>query len=208
MSKSDIENKKILDVGCGYGWFERYALKHKAEHVCGVEISDTDLAIARKHVNTPQAEFKVGSGVQIPYDNGAFDTVVSWEVIEHIPESAEPLMFAEVARVLKKDGTFYLSTPYDSFWSKTLDPAFFLIGHRHYSLEQLKEFAELTGFTLETWTVKGRWWELFTILNLYFSKWVLRRGVLFEKFFESRRNKEYQQEKGFAIIFTKFRKVA
>ncbi len=57
-------------------------------------------------------------------------------------------MFSEAYRVLKKGGVFYLSTPYDNFFAKIFDPAWYF-GHRHYSLNRLKNFAELNGFIID-----------------------------------------------------------
>ena len=45
----------------------------------------------------------------LPFDDGAFDAVVSFQVIEHVPSVDAYL--AEVARVLRPGGTFLCATP-------------------------------------------------------------------------------------------------
>lgn len=79
--------------------------------------------------------------MELPFENESFDTVVCWEVIEHLPENSEHALFVEVNRVLKVGGAFSLSTPHDSLVSKLLDPAWWLMSHRHYSKGSLLGYA-------------------------------------------------------------------
>jgi SAM-dependent methyltransferase len=128
-------------------------------------------------------------------------------VIEHIPKGTENLMFNEVARLLKPDGVFYLSTPYRSFFTNILDPAWWLVGHRHYSRQSLENFAAASSLKIETVVIKGGWWSLINILNLYISKWIFRRKPFLESFFSDKENVEYMEnDVGFANIYIKFRK--
>ena len=151
-------------------------------------------------------KYKVGSAIKIPYPDNSFDTVTSWEVIEHIPPQTEEKMFQEVYRVLKPKGVFYLSTPNAHLISKVLDPAWWLIAHRHYYLAFFKKIAQETGFQIQRHVIKGKIWELLTVINLYISKWLLKSPLLFTDFFAQKRDKEYREKNGFALLFIKFRK--
>ncbi len=202
----DILGRDILDVGCGFGTFELNFISRGAKKVTGIEITEEDIATAKKYITDPRAEFLVGSAIEIPFADNTFDTVVSWEVLEHIPKKTEQQMFFEVHRVLHKGGSFYLSTPYCSFFSCIADPAWWLIGHRHYSKEFLINLADKNGFLVETFEVRGRFFVLFNALNMYFSKWILRRERLFAAYFDNKDTKEYFQN-GFATIFMKMRKL-
>src|ERR1035437_5640279 len=93
----DIAGKEILDVGCGYGTFALNFISRNAKKFTGIEITEEDLNTAKKYVIDPKAQFIVGSAIRIPFSENSFDTVVSWEVIEHIPKNTEEEMFAEVA---------------------------------------------------------------------------------------------------------------
>ncbi len=201
----DIENKKILDVGCGFGWFELNALKKGVQEIAGIEISALDLKPARENIKDKRAVFKIGGVLNAPFKDNYFDTVVAWEVIEHIPKNTEDKMFKEVKRVLKKNGAFYLSTPYDSFVSKYLDPAWWLIGHRHYSKDQLIKFGDKQGFKISEIYIKGGFWNLINVLNMYISKWIFRRKQFFEEELSKREEKEFKKE-GFMGIFVKYQK--
>lgn len=207
VSGEDIRNKKILDIGCGFGWFELNAEKRGVEKIIGIEFEEKSLETAKKYIQSDKIEFKKGSAIELPFANESFDTIVSWEVIEHIPRGTEDKMFKEVGRILKNGGIFYLSTPYNSFLSKIFDPAWWLIGHRHYSKEKLVDLAKENDFEVEKIIINGGLWEILGINNLYIAKWIFRRRPFFEKFINRKQNDEYQAEKGFTNIFIKFRKV-
>jgi ubiquinone/menaquinone biosynthesis C-methylase UbiE len=203
---SDINNKKILDIGCGFGWFEYNVLKKQVKEISGIEISKEDLKAA-KEINDKRLTLKVGGALKIPFNDNYFDTVVAWEVIEHIPKKTEGKMFKEISRVLKKNGVFYLSTPYDSLLSKYLDPAWWLIGHRHYSKKRLKEFGENYGFNVKEIYTKGGFWNLVNLLDMYFSKWIFRRAAFFDKEINEKVDVEYKGNRsGFMGIFVKYEK--
>ena len=111
---ADLKNKRVLDIGCGFGWFELNALKKGVKEIAGIEISAEDLKAARSNIKDGRAVFKIGGALKLPFKDNYFDTVVAWEVVEHIPKNTEDKMFKEVYRVLKKKGTFYLSFSFES----------------------------------------------------------------------------------------------
>ena len=44
----DFAGKRVLDLGCGFGWHCVYAIEHGATHVTGIDISKKMLEEARK----------------------------------------------------------------------------------------------------------------------------------------------------------------
>lgn len=204
----DIRGKDILDIGCGYGWCEVAFLKRDPKMITGIEISESDLATIRKNVTDSRVFLAVSGATVLPFSDGSFETVVSWEVIEHIPRGTENQMFSEVSRVLKQGGSFYLSTPHASFFSNLLDPAWLFAGHRHYSKRQLRRYAENNGLVVERVEIRGSWWSLFSIINMYVAKWLFHRQSFFNSYFLKKENAEYNgvREHGFANIFMHFRK--
>ena len=43
----DFTGKRVLDLGCGYGWHAFYAAENGAEKVLGIDLSEKMLAVAR-----------------------------------------------------------------------------------------------------------------------------------------------------------------
>ncbi|MFA5993694.1 MAG: class I SAM-dependent methyltransferase [Parcubacteria group bacterium] len=202
----DIAEKKILDIGCGYGWCEINFLNRGAKEITGMDISENDLETIRKNVKSEKANFVVSGATDLPFKDEYFNTVVSWDVIEHIPKGTEYKMFSDVCRVLKSGGYFYLSTPYTSFFSNIMDPAWWIAGHRHYSEKELTSYAKNNKFEVISVETRGNWWVLFSILNMYIAKWIFRRKPFFEDELRKREDAEYVKNNGIVNIFVKLRK--
>lgn len=203
VNSSDLVGRNVLDIGCGNGWFELCSLARGVEAITGVDISETDLRTARTHVRDARASFHVGSAIALPFDNASFDTVVSWEVLEHIPKGTEPQMFQEVRRVLRPGGVFYLSTPQATVIGNALDPAWWLIGHRHYTKRALGRLAEQARFRVEVIRSVGGAWTIATVLNMYIAKWIFRRPIFMQKMFNERMDAEFRKASGFSNLFLK-----
>jgi 2-polyprenyl-3-methyl-5-hydroxy-6-metoxy-1,4-benzoquinol methylase len=197
----DLEGRDVLDIGCGFGWFELFALSRGAGSITGLEISEEDLATARTHIDADNVRFEVGSAIDLPFEDASFDTVVCWEVLEHIPENTEPRAFAEIRRVLRPGGKLYLSTPHASLTARILDPAWWLTGHRHYTTVRLAQLAHDAGLSIDLLEVRGGIWLSLSLLNLYVAKWVFRRRPFFEDYVNRRMDAEISRPNGSAGCF-------
>jgi len=202
----DLQNKKILDIGCGFGWFEFNALKRGANAVVATEVSEEDLKNARAAITSLKVIFCAKSALNLSFEQETFDTVVFWEVLEHLPGKNEEFIFAKIRQFLKPGGVLYLSTPHGNFFSILFDPAWWLVGHRHYSRKDIADFAGKNGFKIEKLAVRGRWWEIAAIFNLYVAKWVFRRQPFFSDYFRERLRHEYKNN-GFCSLFCKLKAI-
>jgi 2-polyprenyl-3-methyl-5-hydroxy-6-metoxy-1,4-benzoquinol methylase len=201
---SDLADKDVLDIGCGYGWFTLVALDHRARSVTGIEPSEEALSTVREHLRSEACVFTVGTAVELPFADNSFDTVCCWEVLEHLPRGTERRAFAEIARVLRPGGVLYLSTPHAAPLPTVLDPAWWLIGHRHYSRARLRAFAEGAGLLVNRLETRGRTWEMIQLLNMSVSKWVFRRPPFFAAALGARVDAEWRRP-GFTNIFLEAR---
>lgn len=108
MALGYIEGKRVLDVASGEGYGSAI-LATRAAQVVGVDLSPEAVEHAREQYRRPNLEFHVGSATSLPLETAAFDVVVSFETLEHLPGQEE--MLSELARVLRPDGLLILSTP-------------------------------------------------------------------------------------------------
>ena len=163
------------------------------------------LKTVKKGINDKRVKYAVANVLNLPFADKSFDTVCAWDVIEHIEKGKEELMFTEVSRVLKGGGVFYLSCPCKSLISVIFDPAWWFANHRHYSLRQLAALGKSSNLVFDRAMVCGKFWELIFLLNLYFSKWILKSKPVFEEFVNKKADKDFGG-RGFMHIFVKLKK--
>jgi predicted RNA methylase len=53
LSDEDVAGKKVLDIGCGFGWFEFNVLRRGVSHVTGIEHTPESLEAAEKNSLPP-----------------------------------------------------------------------------------------------------------------------------------------------------------
>jgi SAM-dependent methyltransferase len=171
---------RVLDVGCGDKRLAQYCL------------AQADLYIGLDHPATfggrPENVEVFGTALALPFPDGTFDTVVSFEVLEHVPDSRG--MVAELQRVLKPGGRLILSTPF--LWGEHCQPhdyfRFTVFGLRRLFEDAglaVLEQRRVSGF----WTVAGErfcyyLWPLYgrrlAWLHTLVSWWVLVCASLLE----------------------------
>jgi SAM-dependent methyltransferase len=99
---------KVLDVGCGDGSTELYMHQFfPSWKIDGIDVSEKSISAA-KSKQIPAVTFQWYDGSNIPFDNEAFDVVFMAGVLHHVDFSLHAHLIAEILRVIKKGGRFYL----------------------------------------------------------------------------------------------------
>ena len=94
----------VLDLGCGAGIPATLWLAERSYSVTGVDLSDKQLGLARKLV--PGATFVKADMTELDLGPGAFDAVVAFHSIIHVPKEEHPALLGEVHRWLRPGGLF------------------------------------------------------------------------------------------------------
>lgn len=101
----------VLDIGCGDGHFASVAYREPID--VGLDVMDRDLNEAATRRPAVYLDLVKASATRMPFPDGAFGTVVSNCVIEHIPDI--DAVMSEIARVLRPGGTFATTLPSEHY---------------------------------------------------------------------------------------------
>lgn len=156
-----LTNKRILDIGCGFGALTSVLAEHGAI-VNATEIDRKKLNQAKKFLK-PYKKVKLVAVTDetLPFGDNVFDAIFIFDVIEHVNRPDK--IVQEVKRVLKRKGFLYVEfTPYYS-----------ITGHHLYdyakwpihilSRERIKQIVfgrKIPGFISQT-----DFWNQFLSLN-------------------------------------------
>jgi SAM-dependent methyltransferase len=98
----------VLDAGCGVGYGSAY-LAEVAVRVLGVDVSEEAIVYARSRYAKLNLEYVIADLLALDLPDSSFDVATSFETIEHV-EDVEGYL-GQIARVLRPEGTFIVSTP-------------------------------------------------------------------------------------------------
>jgi SAM-dependent methyltransferase len=95
----DLRGRSVIDLGCGYGWFCRWARENGASRVLGIDVSEKMLARARHDTDDAAITYLRADmeGLELP--EGAFDLVYSSLALHYVERLAELLRAAHGALV-------------------------------------------------------------------------------------------------------------
>lgn len=200
-SGDELQNNVVLDIGCSIGWYEKFMVEQGCFMV-GMDLMRSALHKAKKSVSAGSCEFVCASALMPPFKTSCFDVICFFDVLEHLPAGSESIVFSKTNSMLRSNGLLIMSVPNNHFVSKLLDPAYFLIDHRHYDIPRIRTFMEKTDFEICEVRYGGGIVEALSMVLLYLFKHLFGMEVPFKSFLEYLRNKEYQG-KGFATLFIK-----
>lgn len=102
-----LQDLKVLDIGCGFGWFCRWAVEQGAYSVIGTDISEKMLEKAKAETNSLSISYMRADLELIDLSEGSFDLVYSSLVLHYI-ENLDVLL-KKIYRSLAINGHFVFS---------------------------------------------------------------------------------------------------
>ncbi|MCD7973200.1 MAG: class I SAM-dependent methyltransferase [Candidatus Azobacteroides sp.] len=103
----DFKGKRVLDLGCGFGWHCRYAVEKGAVSVTGIDISEKMLQEAGKINNLPEISYIRMPVEEIDYPENTFDVVISSLTFHYIPSFQS--VCEKIQQCLTRGGHFVFS---------------------------------------------------------------------------------------------------
>ena len=146
INKENLEGKRMLDIGCGYGRDTRY-FASLLMNTWGIDFSNEAIKIALQHPYK-NTIFAIGDALNIPYSNNYFDfcfcnCVIHWFSYENIKKA-----ICEAYRVLTTDGTAIFCIPeFDN--EKIKDCVFFYNGLKYLKDDIFEDFKYFKKINIE-----------------------------------------------------------
>lgn len=104
----DLRGLKVVDLGCGYGWFCRWAHEQGAARVLGLDVSEKMLAQAKATTSAAGITYERVDLEDFALAEASFDVAYSSLVLHYIADVSA--FFAKVRRALKPGGRLVFST--------------------------------------------------------------------------------------------------
>lgn len=108
-----LRDKRLLDLGCGFGWHCRYAREQGARFVVGVDLSERMLERAKANTNDPAIEYRRSAIEDIDFPDGCFDVVISSLALHYVREF--DVVCQRVSHWLTMAGAFVFSVEHPVF---------------------------------------------------------------------------------------------
>jgi ubiquinone/menaquinone biosynthesis C-methylase UbiE len=111
----DLAGKRVLEIGCGRGGFACWLAarqRHAPAEVVAADFAETAVAKGEAFAagrGLTGVRWEVADIQNLGHADATFDTVVSCETVEHVPDPRRAL--TELARVLKPGGRLLLTAP-------------------------------------------------------------------------------------------------
>lgn len=109
----DFRGKRVLDIGCGFGWHCIYAAENGAEYVLGTDISEKMLAVAKEKTSSPHVTYRRMAMEDIDFPEDSFDVVISSLAFHYTPDWED--VCGRIAGSLAPNGEFVFSVEHPVF---------------------------------------------------------------------------------------------
>jgi SAM-dependent methyltransferase len=141
----------VLDLGCGDGWFCRYAADAGAGTVIGVDPSERMLGLARERTNDPRIGYVNAFVEDVAFADASADVVVSVLALHYVAE-LDPVL-AAVAAWLEPGGTFVEIVEHPIF-SAQVEKSGWIDEQGHHAAWPVSDYFD-EGARNTTWFIDG-----------------------------------------------------
>ena len=108
-----LQNLRVLDLACGFGYFTRWAAQAGAASVLGIDLSAMMLERAQAQTDDPKVRYVRGDIEQLELPDAAFDLVYSSLALHYVEDF--PALCITVKRLLAQHGRFVFSVEHPLF---------------------------------------------------------------------------------------------
>jgi SAM-dependent methyltransferase len=148
---------RLLDWGCGHGQMT-YLLRRRGFEVVAFDVGGDDKSLPDIPLCRNLSVIRTTHPTHLPFQDAAFDVVLSCGVLEHVDEFSEPgnerRSLQEIRRVLRPDGDFLIyQLPQRYSWTEAtqriLRRGYF--HPRRFMATEIRDILAASGYHIERW---------------------------------------------------------
>jgi SAM-dependent methyltransferase len=106
-----LEGKRVVDLGCGFGWFARWAKEQGAAHVLGLDLSENMIRRAKADTDDPGIDYAITDLDHVALPKAAFDFAYSSLTFHYIEDFRRLVEMIHSALVRKACLVFTIEHP-------------------------------------------------------------------------------------------------
>ncbi|KAI0100526.1 S-adenosyl-L-methionine-dependent methyltransferase [Nemania sp. FL0031] len=146
----DLKGARVLDLGCGFGWFSRFARSEGAAHVHGIDLSAKMLDKARSMTCDDAIIYEEADLDDLTLPEAEYDVVFSSLAFHYL--ALLPSLMAEISRSLKRGGRLVFSVEHPLFTAPTTPS---MVTEETGRKVWLVDAYQREGVRMRTWFVEG-----------------------------------------------------
>lgn len=113
----NFEGKRVLDIGCGFGWHCIHAAEQGASYVLGTDISKKMLAVAKEKTTFSNVEYRLLAMEDMDFSPDSFDIAISSLAFHYTPDFSG--ICKRISRCLTSAGAFVFSVEHPVFTARS-----------------------------------------------------------------------------------------
>jgi SAM-dependent methyltransferase len=118
----DLAGKRVVDLGCGFGWFARWAREHGAASVLGIDLSERMIDRATADTMDPAIEFRLDDLEVLELPEASFDLAYSSLAFHYIQDfgrlvrAVHRSLVPDAHLVFAIEHPIYMAAAHPSWW--------------------------------------------------------------------------------------------
>lgn len=145
-----VVDRRVVDLGCGFGWFSRWAAEAGAASILGIDVSTKMLERARTDTVEPNVTYQCSDLDELVLEESSSDLIFSSLTLHYVKDLDRLLLMA--ARALTTDGSLVFSVEHPIYSAPTNQS--FEIGSSGKHIWPLDNYL-IEGERVTSWFVDG-----------------------------------------------------
>lgn len=122
----DLRGKRVVDLGCGFGWFARWAAEQGAASVVGIDLSENMIERAKRDTSDARVEYRIANLETLALPAAAYDLAYSSLAFHYVEDFGRLVRIVHQALVPGARFVFTIEhpiymAPANPGWSKADD---------------------------------------------------------------------------------------